>query len=108
MLIFVKLKYINMATQTDIHKRVHSIATQLESGRTNSEIIKDCTEQWGISSCTVERYMALAKKILFQKMEGESINNEAKQLIEIIKKSGLQMRNPELKQVLNGFQKSAI
>jgi hypothetical protein len=56
-----------MATQSDINKRVYSVAAQLESGRTNSEIVKDCAEQWKISGRTIERYMALAKKILFQK-----------------------------------------
>ena len=89
----------------EINKRVHFIAIEIENGKTNSKIIKYCNEQWGISSRTAERYMALAKKILFQKMEDESTNNEAKQLIEIIEKLGLQRRNPELSEILNKFYK---
>jgi hypothetical protein len=51
-----------MATQPEIDKRVRCIVTQIESGRTNSEIIK---------------------------------------------KPGFQRRNPELKEILNRFNKSA-
>jgi hypothetical protein len=97
-----------MATQREIDNRVLCIAKEIQGGRTNSEIIKDCTELWKISGRTIERYMALAKKILFKKMEDDSTNNEARRLLEIIEKSGLQMRNPELKEILNRFQKSAI
>jgi hypothetical protein len=94
-----------MATQTVIVNRVRNIAEQIKSGKRKAEIINNCAGLWEISGRTVERYMALAQKELIQKMEEENTNSEAKCLIEIIEKSGLRKRNPELEEILNRFKK---
>ncbi len=66
-----------MSNQIEIKQRIRSIAIQLENGNGNAEIIAHCAALWRVSPRTVERYIALAKDVIAERLDNEDAIIEA-------------------------------
>ena len=50
--------------KAEIDRRIHAVVKLLSSAKTNSYILQFCTEEWGVSQATAERYMKRTREII--------------------------------------------
>ena len=48
----------------EIDRRVHTVVKLLSSAKTNSYIVRFCTEEWGVQKRQVETYLQRAREII--------------------------------------------
>ena len=58
---------VSMARKSDkaeIDRRIHTVVKLLSSAKTNSYILRFCTEEWGVQKRQAETYLQRAREII--------------------------------------------
>ena len=50
--------------QAEIDRRIHAVVKLLSSAKTNSYILRFCTEEWGVQKRQAETYLQRAREII--------------------------------------------
>ena len=50
--------------EAEIDRRIHSVVKLLSSAKTNSYILRFCTEEWGVQKRQAETYLQRAREII--------------------------------------------